>query len=124
MTAPGQLPAARTLSLVGGCRSGAHRRVVTGLGNKTASGLAAVEVRDRVVETVKTVTVVQHHSIEKPIPYRPTSAAAFVEILDDLTARLDSGRLYDRDLPNLVTAVRGVIDALNRREQAAARHLW
>ena len=110
MTAPGQLPAARTLSLVGGSRSGAHRRVVTGLGNKTASGLAAVEVRDRVVETVKTVTVVQH--------------AAFVEILDDLTARLDSGRLYDRDLPTLVTAVRGVIDALNRREQAAARHLW
>ena len=89
-----------------------------------ASGLAAVDVRDRVVETVKTVTVVQHHTKEVPSPWRPTSAPEFVETLTDLTRRVDSGRVYDRDLPTLVAAVHGVVQALARREKAATRPLW
>lgn len=55
-----------------------------------ASGLAAVEVKDRVIETVKTVTVVQHHTKEVPVPVRPGSVAELVETLADLTRRLDT----------------------------------
>ncbi len=89
-----------------------------------ASGLAAVQVNDRQVETIKTVTVVQHHRVEVPVPIRPATVAGFVEVVDDLTRRIDSGRLYDRDLPALVTAVRAAVEALARRERAAARQLW
>jgi len=89
-----------------------------------ASGRAAVEVRDRVVETVKTVTVVQHHTTEVPVPSRPASVPEFVDVLVDLTRRLDSGRVYDRDLPTLTAAVRDLVEALARREKTAHRTLW
>lgn len=89
-----------------------------------ASGLAAVEIRDRVVQTTKTVTVVQHHTREVPVAWRPGSVPDFVDVLHDLTNRLDSGRVYDRDLPTLVTAVRATVEALTRREKTANRHLW
>lgn len=39
----------------------------------------------------------------------------FVDVLADLTARLDSGRVYDRDLPTLAATVK----ALARREKTA-----
>lgn len=45
-----------------------------------ASGRAAVEVIDRQIETVKTVTVVQHHTREVPVLMRPNTVAGFVEI--------------------------------------------
>ncbi len=64
-----------------------------------ASGRAAVEVRDRVVETVKTVTVVQHHTTEVPVPSRPASVPEFVDVLTDLTRRLDSGRVMTVTCP-------------------------
>lgn len=89
-----------------------------------ASGLAAVEVKDRTVETVKTVTVVQHHTKEVPYPWRPNSIPDFVDVLADLTARLDSGRVYDRDLPALTAAVKATTEALNQREKAATRRPW
>ena len=89
-----------------------------------ASGLAAVQVVDRQIETVKTVTVVQHHTREVPVAWRPTSVPDFVDVLEDLTARVDSGRVYDRDIPTLVAAVRVTVEALARREKAAHRALW
>lgn len=89
-----------------------------------ASGRAAIDVVDRVVETVKTVTVVQHHTREVPVPWRPNSVPDFVDVLTDLTRRLDSGRVYDRDLPTLVTAVNATVDALTRREKTTGRPSW
>jgi len=77
-----------------------------------------------VVETVKTVTVVQHHTTEVPVPSRPASVPEFVDVLVDLTRRLDSGRVYDRDLPTLTAAVRDLVEALARREKTAHRTLW
>jgi hypothetical protein len=77
-----------------------------------------------VVETVKTVTVVQHHTREVPVPWRPNSVPEFVDILADLTRRLDSGRVYDRDLPTLVTAVNATVEALARREKTAHWPSW
>lgn len=89
-----------------------------------ASGRSAVQVIDRQIETVKTVTVVQHHTREVPVAWRPSSVPDFVDVLTDLTRRVDSGRVYDRDIPTLVAAVRATIDALARREKAAHRPLW
>lgn len=89
-----------------------------------ASGLAAIDVRDRVVETVKTVTVVHHHRVEVPLPLQPSTIPEFVDVLTDLTRRLDAGRIYDRDLPTLTTALRAAVEALARREKAASRPLW
>lgn len=89
-----------------------------------ASGRAAVDVRDRVVETVKTVTVVQHHTTEVPVPSRPASVSEFVDVLADLTRRVDSGRVYDRDLPTLTATVRDLVEALARREKTAHRPRW
>lgn len=83
-----------------------------------------MQVNDRQIETIKTVTVVQHHRVEVPVQIRPATVAGFVKILDDLTRRIDSGRVSDRDLPALVTAVRAAVEALARREKAAARNLW
>jgi hypothetical protein len=89
-----------------------------------ASGLAAVEVKDRLVETVKTVTVVQHHTTEVPVPVRPGSVAEFVQVLADLTRRLDAGRIYDRDLPPLTPAVAELVAALDRRTARQWRPTW
>ncbi len=88
-----------------------------------ASGLAAVDVRDRVVETVKIITVVRHHTTEVPYPWRPNSVPEFIDILEDLTRRVDSGRVYDRDVPTLTAAVRATVEALARREKTTHRPL-
>ena len=89
-----------------------------------ASGLAAVDVKERVIETVKTVTVVQHHRVD-PLPAaRPRTVGEVVEVLAELTVRVDSGRVYDRDLPALAAAVRGLVDALNRRDKTSTRPRW
>ncbi len=89
-----------------------------------ASGLAAIDVVDRMVETVKTVTVVQHYTKEVPYPWRPNSIPDFVDVLTDLTRRLDNGRVYDRDLPTLTAAVRDLVEALARREKTTHRPRW
>jgi hypothetical protein len=82
-----------------------------------ASGRAAVTVVDRVVETVRTETVVQHHRTTVPVAVRPTSAFEWARLLDELAVGLDTGRVYDRDLPVLIPAANALIDALQRRIQ-------
>jgi hypothetical protein len=89
-----------------------------------ASGLAAVEVKDRVVETVKTVTVVQHHTEEVPVPVLPSSVGEFIEVLAHLTRRVDTGRIYDRDLPTLTPAVAELVAAIDRRTAKQWRPPW
>ena len=74
------------------------------------SGRAAVQVVDRVVEVDRLVTVVQ----EVPVTKIP-KGAAWPAALDQLAAELDTGRVYDRDLPALAEALAGVADALDRR---------
>jgi hypothetical protein len=75
-----------------------------------ASGRAAVEVVDRVVEVDRPVAVVQ----EVPVNTVP-KGAAWPETLVQLVTQVDSGRVYDRDLPALAEALQDVIDALERR---------
>ena len=51
-----------------------------------ASGRAAVTVVDRVVETVRTQTVVQHHRTTVPVAVHPTSAREWARLLEELAA--------------------------------------
>jgi hypothetical protein len=50
-------------------------------------------------------------------PPRPTSRGIndWVTLLQDLTQRLDSGRIYDRDLDALRDPVAALAQAVNRR---------
>ena len=73
------------------------------------------------VEIVKTVTVVRHHTTEVPYPWRPASVTEFIDILEDLTRRVDTGRVYDRDLPTLATAVTELGQSLGRRQGTSRR---
>jgi len=75
-----------------------------------ASGHAAIQVVDRIVEVDRLVTVVQ----EVPVAAVP-QGAAWPAALDQLAIALDTGRVYDRDLPALAEALAGVADALGRR---------
>jgi hypothetical protein len=75
-----------------------------------ASGLAAIQVVDRVVEVDRLLTVVQ----EVPVATVP-HGAAWPAALTQLATALDAGRVYDRDLPALAQALVSVADALDRR---------
>jgi hypothetical protein len=75
-----------------------------------ASGCAAIQVVDRVVEVDRLVTVVQ----EVPVATVP-KGAEWPELLAQLATALDTGRVYDRDLPAVAQALAGVADALDRR---------
>jgi hypothetical protein len=73
-----------------------------------ASGRAAVEVVDRVVEVDR---------LEATAPHGP----AWPAILAQLATQLDTGRVYDRDLPALAQGLAEVADALNRRPGSRRR---
>jgi hypothetical protein len=64
---------------------------------------------------LRTGLEVQHHRTEVPVPYRPQSAIEYAQVLTELTERLDSGRIDDRDLPVLTPAVTALLDAMTRR---------
>ena len=64
---------------------------------------------------LRTGLEVQHHRTEVPVPYRPQSAIEYAQVLTELTERLDSGRIDDRDLPVLTPAVTALLDAMRRR---------
>lgn len=80
-----------------------------------ASGLCAVDVVERVVEVVKTQRVVEQVHVEVPAETRPRASSDYAEILFELSLRLDTGRIYDRDLASLTSAMTTLIDAFNRR---------
>ena len=75
-----------------------------------ASGRAAVQVVDRAVEVDRIVTVVQEVPVAT-VPKGPAWPAALAQ----LVTALDTGRVYDRDLPALAQALADVADALDRR---------
>jgi len=79
--------------------------------------LAAVKVVDRDVERVRTVKVVQHHThqVEVEVVRWPSATTDWVTALRDLTRRVESGRVYDRDLEGLAEAVNELVGALVRR---------
>lgn len=82
-----------------------------------ADGLAAVKVLERDVERIKTVTVVQHHTrkVEVEAVRWPSATSDWVTAIQDLTRRVEAGRVYDRDLESLAGAVNDLVGALVRR---------
>ena len=82
-----------------------------------ADGLAAVKVVERDIERIKTVTVVQHHTrqVEVEAVRWPPATSDWVAAISDLTRRVESGRVYDRDLESLAGAVNDLVGALVRR---------
>ena len=84
-----------------------------------ADGLAAVRVVERDVERIKTVTVVQHHTrqVAAESVRSPSATSDWVTALQDLTRRVETGRVYDRDLEDLAGAANELIGAMVRRGQ-------
>lgn len=80
-----------------------------------ASGRAAIEIVDRPVEVVRTITKVQRVIVEAPIAVAPHTVHEWSNLLAELTDRLDRGRIYDRDVPALRPAVAALVEAFNRR---------
>ena len=46
---------------------------------------------------------------------RQRTSADYASILDELSIRLDPGRVYDRDLASLTAAMTTLVDAFDRR---------
>lgn len=89
-----------------------------------ASGLCAVEVVDRTIETVTVHTVVKPEPVTVHVERRPRSASEFAQVLLDLAHRLDTGRIYDRDLATFDAPVTALLEALLRRRKAARTRNW
>ena len=81
-----------------------------------AHGLVAVQVVDRTIEVEVPVIVAQPVAV----PTKPRDAG-WAPALRDLAQQLDAGRVYDRDLPELVDALNVVLAALGRRPAVARR---
>jgi hypothetical protein len=71
-----------------------------------ASGRSAVQVVERRVET--------------PVPIPPTRRD-WPRVLNELTAQLDDGRVYNRDLDDLSVAMSKMLDAMDRRTYIRSR---
>lgn len=78
------------------------------LSRAAASGRAAIQIVDRVVEVDKPVTQFVEVQVSPRGAQWPTALA-------NLASQLGSGRVYDRDLPALADALREVLSALDRR---------
>lgn len=89
-----------------------------------ASGLCAVEVVERTVETVTVQSVVKPEPVTVHVERRPQSASEFAQVLLDLAHRLDTGRIYDRDLATLHAPITALLDALLRRRKVGSSRSW
>lgn len=66
----------------------------------------------------RTEWVVEKQVIEVPVEHRPKTPREFAVVLFDLSARLDMGRIYDRDLPEINEAMGHALTSLVRRLKA------
>ena len=56
-----------------------------------------------------------------PVLVQPRTAGEYADLLNELAARIDTGRLYERDLPIITDAVNTLIEALYRRQSGLTR---
>lgn len=75
-----------------------------------ATGTAPVRVVDRTIEVAVTIPVL--HQVEVTVPPK---GARWAPALTELAHQIDTGTLYDRDLPALAAALSEVANALGRR---------
>lgn len=81
-----------------------------------ASGRAAVQVVDREVEVAVPIPAVR--TVEIIVPPR---GPGWIPALYELARALDTGRFYDRDLPELADALGAVAQAYERRTTTTRR---
>jgi hypothetical protein len=70
-----------------------------------ASGRSAVQIVERRVKV----------PVQQPATSSRPRHQQWVAVLDELAAQLETGALYDRDLPELTGALNRVLDAFGRR---------
>lgn len=72
------------------------------------------------MERVRTVKVIQHHTrhVEVEVVRWPSTTSDWVVALRDLTRKVETGLIYDRDLESLGTAMNGLVAAMLRRGRA------
>lgn len=75
-----------------------------------------MRVVDRTIEVEGPVTVAEQ--VESPVTPK---GAGWIAALHELARQLDSGRVYDRDLPAMTDALNEVVDAYGRRPAVMAR---
>lgn len=75
-----------------------------------ASETAPVRVVDRTIEVAVTVPVIEQVQVTVP-----PKGARWAPALTELAHQIDTGKLYDRDLPALAAALSEVANALTRR---------
>jgi hypothetical protein len=90
-----------------------------------ASGLAAREVVERVVERTVTLTVRVPAPAPAPVkstePKPPTRADHWVRALDELVKQIDAGRIYPRDIDSVTVALTKALDAASRQRYYRSR---
>lgn len=79
------------------------------------SGLAAIEVVDRPVEVVRTITRIKRVSVDSSQLGSPRTVEEWARLLRELASRLDRGTIYDRQLSEMRPAVAALVDSFNRR---------
>ena len=78
-------------------------------------GLSAIEVVDRPVQVVRTVTKIKRVVVDGPRIATPRTVEEWARLLEELAAQLDRGTIYDRQLSVMRPAVAAVVDSFNRR---------
>ncbi len=59
--------------------------------------------------------MVEEVRVEVQAEARPRAFTDYASILLELSQRLDTGRIYDRDLASMTAAMTTLVDAFNRR---------
>ena len=82
--------------------------------NAATRGLVAVQIVSRTIDFEVPVIVTE----QVQVPTMPRGAG-WARALHELAHQLDVGKVYDRDVPDLLEAINIVITALGRRPGAA-----
>ena len=77
------------------------------------SGLSAVRVVERIVEVQRPAPTLRAPKVPRLLP----RGAGWDNVLHELAHQLNTGRVYDRDLPDVTDALTTVTEALARRQK-------
>lgn len=81
------------------------------------SGRAAVRIVERIVEVQRPAPTLRAPKVPRMLP----RGAGWDNVLHELARQLNTGRVYDRDLPDVTHALTAVTEALARRQKHGGR---
>jgi hypothetical protein len=82
-----------------------------------ASGRSGIQIIERIVEVEAPAPTVRAAEAPPPLP----RGSGWDNVLHELARQLDTGRIYDRDLPDVTHALTAVTEALGRRRKYRGR---